>query len=262
MEEVVVQRVRDANPEESGRDMVRSTFWTGVVVACVASSANASIVAPNFQIGFADGFSSFMGPAQQWGSYTQIAPTVWRATGSMVSDPTQSTLTWHMMVDPDPFVQGTFSVSNDSSVTREYVVDFVLPISPAIPNASYIAGSVSGTITDSNGDGSATVASTGGGSIYNAFIDGAPIRTLLTGSSFGVSSAFGSTNFGPESFGYPIGSLTGPGASTSIALQFRFSLSAGDTASFSSIFVVNPIPAPGAMVLLAIGGLCARRRRR
>ena len=242
--------------------MVRSIFWTGVVVACVASSANASIVAPNFQIGFADGFSSFMGPAQQWGSYTQIAPTVWRATGSMVSDPTQSTLTWHMMVDPDPFVQGTFSVSNDSSVTREYVVDFVLPISPAIPNASYIAGSVSGTITDSNGDGSATVASTGGGSIYNAFIDGAPIRTLLTGSSFGVSSAFGSTNFGPESFGYPIGSLTGPGASTSIALQFRFSLSAGDTASFSSIFVVNPIPAPGAMALLAIGGLCARRRRR
>ena len=223
---------------------------------------HAGVVAPNFQIGFADGFNSFMGPAQQWGSYTQIAPTVWRATGAMYSSPTQSTLTWHMSVDPDPFVQGTFTVSNDSTETREYTVDFVLPISPAIPLESLIAGSVSGTVTDSNGNGSALMSSIGGGSIYNAFIDGSPVRTLLTGSSYGVSSAFGSTSFGPESFGYPIGSLTGPGASTSIALQFRFSLSAGDTASFSSIFVVNPVPAPGAAALLAIAGACARRRRR
>ena len=179
----------------------------------------------------------------------------------MYSSPTQSTLTWHMMVDPDPFVQGTFTVSNDSSATREYVVDFILPISPAIPDMSYIAGSVSGTITDSNGDGMATKASTGGGSIYNAFIDGTSVRTLLTGASYGVSSAFGSTSFGPASFGYPIGSLTGPGASSSIALQFRFSLSAGDTASFSSVFVVNPVPAPGALALLAVAGACRRRRR-
>jgi hypothetical protein len=242
--------------------MLRSIIVTSVVSACAASSAHAGVVAPNFQIGFADGHNSFMGPAQQWGSFNQIAPTVWRATGSMHSAPTQSTLTWHMMVDPDPFVQGTFTVSNDSSVTREYVVDFILPISPAIPDMSYIAGSVSGTVTDSNGDGSALMSSLGSDTIYNAFIDGTSVRTLLGGSSFGVSSAFGSTSFGPASFGYPIGSMTGPGASTSIALQFRFSLSAGDTASFSSIFIVNPIPAPGAIALLAVSVACARRRRR
>lgn len=242
--------------------MIRSIIGAGVACACLVSSAHAGVVAPNFQIGFADGFNSFMGPAQQWGSFNQIAPTVWRATGSMYSSPTQSTLTWHMMVDPDPFIQGTFTVSNDSTATREYVVDFLLPISPAIPDASYIAGSVSGTVTDSNGDGSAFLASTGGGSIYNAFIDGAQVRTLLDGASYGVSTSFGSTSFGPASFGYPIGSLTGPGASTSIALQFRFSLSAGDTASFSSIFIVNPVPAPGAVALLAIAGACMRRRRR
>jgi MYXO-CTERM domain-containing protein len=242
--------------------MIRSFIGVGAVAACIASSAQAGVVAPNFQIGFADGFNSFMGPAQQWGSFNQIAPTVWRATGSMYSSPTESTLTWHMMVDPDPFIQGTFTVSNDSSATREYVVDFILPIAPEIPDISHIAGSVSGTVTDSNGDGMATLASTGGGSHYNAFIDGVPVQTLLTGASFAVSTAFGSTSFGPASFGYPIGSVTGPGASTSIALQFRFSLSAGDTASFSSIFVVNPVPAPGAIALLAIAGACVRRRRR
>jgi hypothetical protein len=242
--------------------MVRTFIGIGVVGACLASPAQAGVVEPEFNIGFADGFSSFMGPAQKWGSYTQIAPTVWRATGAMYSSPTQSTLTWHMSVDPDPFVQGTFTVSNDSNETREYTVDFILPISPAIPDASFIAGSVSGTLTDSNGNGSAAMSSIAAGSIYTSLIDGAPVRTLLNGSAFGVSTAFGSTNFGTESFGYPVGSLVGPAASTSIALQFRFSLSAGDTASFSSVFIVNPIPAPGALALLAVAAGCQRRRRR
>ena len=242
--------------------MVRLSMCAAVLGAGVAASAHAGVVAPNFQVGFSDGFSSFMGPAHQWGSVTQVGPTVWRSTGAMYSTPTRSTLTWHMLVDPDPFVQGTFTVSNDSSEARDYVIDFVLPISPEIPDQSIIAGSVSGTVTDSNGDGSALMSSISGGSIYTSFIDSAPVRTLLTGTSVGVSTAFGSTSFGAESFGYPIGSLTGPGASSSIALQFRFRLSAGDTASFSSIFVVNPVPAPGAVALLAMAWACPRRRRR
>lgn len=261
-EEAVVHRVRSANLEEIGRVMIRSIIGVGVAGACLATSAQASVVAPDFRIGFADGFNSLAGPAQEWGSFTQIAPTVWRATGAMYSAPTNSTLTWHMTVDPDPFVQGTFTVSNDSNETREYTVDFNLPISPAIPNASIIAGSVSGTVTDSNGNGSALMASIAGGSIYNSLIDGTSVRTLMTNRTVGVSTAFGSTNFGAESFGYPIGTVVGPGASNSIALQFRFSLSAGDTASFSSVFVVNPVPAPGAIALLAVAGACGRRRRR
>lgn len=242
--------------------MVRSIICAAVAGVSLTSVAQAGVAEPDFRIGFADGFNSFMGPAEKWGSFTQIGPTVWRATGSMYSSPTSSTLTWHMMVDPDPFVQGTFTVSNDSNETREYTIDFVLPISPAIPDASFIAGSVSGTVTDSNGNGSALMSSIGGGSVYNAFIDGAPVRTLMGNSAVGVSTAFGTTSFGAESFGYPIGSVQGPGASTSIALQFRFSLSAGDTASFSSIFIVNPVPAPGAIALLAVAGACNRRRRR
>lgn len=245
--------------------MGRTTIGIAVasLAAGISASASAGVVPPNFQIGFADGFNSFMGPAQQWGSFTRVGTTdMWRATGSMYSQPTSSTLTWHMTVDPDPFINGTFTVSNDSNEARDYVVDFVLPISPAIPQGSYIAGSVSGTVTDVNGNGSAWLTSTGATSIYNSFIDGSSVRTMLSGASYSVGTAFGSTSFGPTTFGYPVGSVTGPAAFQSIALQFRFSLSAGDSASFSSVFVVNPIPAPGALALLGLAATIGRRRRR
>jgi uncharacterized protein (TIGR03382 family) len=44
-------------------------------------------------------------------------------------------------------------------------------------------------------------------------------------------------------------------------MQFRFSLTAGDSASFTSIFVVEAIPAPGALALMGLAGLRSRRRR-
>jgi hypothetical protein len=48
-----------------------------------------------------------------------------------------------------------------------------------------------------------------------------------------------------------------------MSLIFRFNLSAGDTASFTTGLngVGFAIPAPGAIALLALAGFVARRRR-
>jgi uncharacterized protein (TIGR03382 family) len=39
-------------------------------------------------------------------------------------------------------------------------------------------------------------------------------------------------------------------------------LSAGDSVSFSSIFVANPVPTPGALAMGLLSGFVARRGRR
>jgi hypothetical protein len=68
--------------------------------------------------------------------------------------------------------------------------------------------------------------------------------------------AFGSSQVGPESFD----PVVGPALNATIGLQFRFTLSAGDSVSFSSLF--NVVPAPGAIALLGAAGCISSRRRR
>jgi hypothetical protein len=74
---------------------------------------------------------------------------------------------------------------------------------------------------------------------------------------------FESTDIPDDDFGTPIPSQAGPAALTDIAIQLKFKLSPGDSASFTSVFVVQPVPEPTAITLLGLGSLAllARRRR-
>jgi hypothetical protein len=51
---------------------------------------------------------------------------------------------------------------------------------------------------------------------------------------------------------------------TTIGLTIRFDLTAGDSASFTSNFDVQPVPEPGTALLLGLGlaGFAALRERR
>ena len=156
----------------------------------------------------------------------------------------------------DPFVTLALGVLNSSGSDQTFNFTVIVPVAPAGPSLT-INGSIAGSLTDSAGDGSSLV-DAAGSPIYAALIDGAPVRTLLDAPqafSTTTSTAIGPAAFGPEAFAGP--------ATAFIGMQIQFTLSAGDSASFSSVFNVVPVPEPGTLLLLASGiaGIAARGRR-
>ena len=67
---------------------------------------------------------------------------------------------------------------------------------------------------------------------------------------------------GPADFGVPVWVASTQAVDTSIGIRLSFDLTPGDSASFTAIFEVQPIPGPGALPLLVFGLLRGRRRRR
>lgn len=69
-------------------------------------------------------------------------------------------------------------------------------------------------------------------------------------------------------FGTPIPSLPGPGVTSDIGITLKFTLTPGDSASFTGVFVVNPVPEPASMMLatcgfaIVLGASWQRRRSR
>jgi len=149
-----------------------------------------------------------------------------------------------------------FVVTNTSTVTQTFTL--TNNIFANIAGPTFITGSVTGTVTDLNGNG-ATVAALPNGSIYTAIIDLVnPVRTLMDGPAFSFSAGqFLSASSAPEQF------VLEPSIQVNgfIGITLQFTLTAGDQASFTSIFTVEPIPAPGALIALA-GLLVLGRRRR
>ncbi|RLS95970.1 MAG: hypothetical protein DWI10_02445, partial [Planctomycetota bacterium] len=99
-------------------------------------------------------------------------------------------------------------------------------------------------------------------SLWTGTTAGTPVATLFDAPINVTRSSSGATSLGSRSFGLPVGvEVAEFGAAMS--LIFRFNLSAGDTASFTTGLngVGFAIPAPGAIALLALAGFVARRRR-
>jgi len=167
---------------------------------------------------------------------------------------------WDLDSDPDPTITNVFSVTNNTAGTQSFVVSVGLPTSISFGPPSYIRGSIQGGATDNNFDG-VTLSNTGTSSIYDGLIDGASIRTLFDDPT--VASGFGSVSLGSASFGIPVQESVAVATVTSIGLTLRFDLTAGDSASFTANFDVQPIPEPGTALLLGLGlaGLGVRRNQ-
>lgn len=170
-------------------------------------------------------------------------------------------LAWSMQIGPQPeFVVANFVVTNVSAITQTFVLEVTVPIVNPLAS-SLIGGSVQGTVTDLNGNG-ATVASNSPAPIYSALIDGSTVATLLNDPFSTSAGNFESANIGPAEFGGPvIPSQPGPAVANTIGIRLEFTLTAGDSASFTSIFVVA-VPGPGGLAILAFAGVVTRGRRR
>ncbi|MEO7386964.1 MAG: hypothetical protein ABIX37_08525 [Gammaproteobacteria bacterium] len=169
---------------------------------------------------------------------------------------------WNLYVDSDPVISGIVAVTNMSAVTQQFTLIFTLPIAPAIPGGTVIGGSIQGGATDNNGNG-VTLSAPTGAAFYAARIDGADVQTLYNAPQSFSAGNFLSVNVPTLSFGTPIPSQIGPAALSNIGIRLDFLLTAGDSASFTSNFVVQPIPVPAAGLLFggALGLLGWARRR-
>lgn len=252
---IVFRRFTSAFREEKG---MRSAWCCSIGVALFTASVSLGAVSvPPFSFSLAADGVAGGGNVADFGTVVQTAPTEWLFQGSYHGN-SGTALSWIYLVDPDPFVTGTFTVTNETTTTRDYVLDFVLPISPAL-TASLLSGQVSGTLTDSEGSGSALLTSISGGFVYSALADDSIVQGLMANALQQVTSVNGTTSFSGGSFGFPV-PVSGPSINSSIGIRFAFSLSAGDSASFSSVFVANPIPAPSVLVVGCLLGVGSRKR--
>jgi PEP-CTERM motif len=236
---------------------------TGFAVALVALFTAARAEAVSLTVGWAGSGSSQRTLTDQdaalgcasTGADGQLGctGTGWNAGGGWTVD------SWNLSVDPDPTITNVIAVTNNTASTQTFVVSVLLPTSPAFGPPSLIRGSIQGGATDNNFNG-VTLSNFGTSSIYDALIDGTTVRTLLDNPI--SASGVGSVSLGSLSFGIPVQEVVAFATTSSISLTLRFNLTAGDSASFTSVFNVQPIPEPGTALLLGLGlaGLAARRR--
>ena len=124
-------------------------------------------------------------------------------------------------------------------------------------------GSVVGTVTDITFD-DATVFAPAGSQIYTPRIDGideAPGFLLQDPFSASAGGPLQSAPVGPADFGIPAWVPATQAVDANIGIFLSFDLTPGDSASFTAIYEVQPIPGPAALPLLALGLLIRRRRR-
>ncbi|MFO0827523.1 MAG: hypothetical protein U0572_05175 [Phycisphaerales bacterium] len=270
---MLLGRERGWASSEEGVEMAAVQRWfissgcACAVIALAGASANADTnTVPNLMLNVGNGISSYSFNAASTGNSWSNGNSTFGYEGTVTSpfDGAGFTLSWGLLVNPDPFIVGNLVVTNTSASTQTFFLDVALPIGAPLAS-TLIGGSITGTVTDLTGDGATVAAVSPNDSIYRALTDvdggfnGNLAGTLLTGASASAGS-FGSATIGPAAFGTPIPSQPYGAVTTNIAIRLAFTLTAGDSASFTSLFVVIPAPA-GAFAMLGLMGVGGRRRR-
>jgi hypothetical protein len=168
----------------------------------------------------------------------------------------------------DPFVTNNISIINPLPIAQTYTITVTLPITIPVTGFPYnatIASSIGVTLTDST-NGTASVSTLTPQGIYSGQVNGSTILTLFPNPT-SISCpppfpALGCTTTASDNTALPQ-LAAGPGTATSIGIQLRFSLSAGDQVGITSRFEIINVPEPGSVALLGVGlfALVVARRR-
>ncbi len=177
--------------------------------------------------------------------------------------------TWDIDVDPDPFIEGSFSITNMSAAPRDFVIALLLPVSPSLGGTLLHAGSMTAAISSPDASGSFHVL----GDAYvngtfadpaNPLADGA-LSLFLLDATVPCASGGGAGCAGLVSSSVATAPYGGPQPVDTLGIRIAiFGLTAGDTATITARYAVAPVPVPPAFVLLAssLGGFVLVSRRR
>jgi hypothetical protein len=209
-------------------------------------------------------------PETQIGRTVEFKATV-AANGSFgLSDATSPGVGWSLTDldvsgNVDPFTSVNYAITNHAAATLTFTVSVTAPISPQAPLTLH-GGSMGATLTDANFDGSATAATSPGIPLYRGQIDGVTVLSIYP-DPYSVSATFAgqSVPVPTQNPGLPGPTLpSGPALST-IGIINQFTLTPGDMFSGNSFFVIEAVPEPSTLVLLAMSFTtlagCRRQRR-
>jgi uncharacterized protein (TIGR03382 family) len=153
----------------------------------------------------------------------------------------------------DPQANVTFGVMANNTLTHFSITSGLVSFAPINPASGRASASM--TVTDLTGDGASAIGT--GGFNYHAMYNGAtPFANLLPGA---VVAAPFSSNTANDAFP-PVGFFPIAGPVSNMSSLYDFNLTANDSASGTSVYVIIPSPASGA--LLGLAGLAGLRRRR
>ncbi len=161
---------------------------------------------------------------------------------------------WQIQANSDPAVAAVLGVVNLSASTRTFTITFTANVGAQGPSTV-----MSGRVSDAIGSLtllSGTLSSVSPNAVYTALIDGSPVQTLLNDPFSATSSAFNGQFGGPGTILaglVPAPTVPGPAVGSTIGLRLSFSLSPGAAVGIGAAFVVEPVPEPTTVVLLALG---------
>ena len=175
---------------------------------------------------------------------------------------TECDVNWEHDLEVDPGLGFGFTVTNNLTFTETF--NLVAEVSvPGWSDGTLLGASVGGSVTDTNFDGSALLLGQSTG-LLSAILDGSLQLEVGEDVVTSVDVLGGTSSFGPyqEGLGPDGADIIGPQVTDGVLrIELDFTLSAGDTASFSGGYVVEYVPAPGGLFAL-VGAAAFRRRRR
>lgn len=240
------------------------TFWAALLTALIlvagAASARAEVIPVVFQYtvdGETTTFQTLEGTVNPDDTFS--------SEGAIRNDDFE--LEWSIDGDMDPVLTVGIAVV-DVGAPSVFGFLFQMPVLPNLPPPTVTSGSIGGSITDHDGDGT-SISSTGGQAVYTALINGTPFQTLMDDPYlFSSGLAFGTATVPVEDFGLPGVTFPGPGVTvTDMGILITFQGSGGgDATAFTANFVLLPtvVPEPATIGLLGLGlaGMAARGLRR
>lgn len=182
------------------------------------------------------------------------------ASEGTISAPGDFQFAWDLTANPDPFIIGTISVLNFSTMPSNFQLTYVQPATPTLAAPTTANGSIEIGVQNFNGDATAVLTTAGATPIYQALIDGSLQTTLLNTANLVATGPLAIANTS-ASFGPIFG---GPAVNTDIGIEVNFNVTGGDLVSGSVFYNVVPEPSSLAALtggILSILGLAWVRRR-